>query len=221
MRSYIHEIAARILPLWPDGKPLLRSSSCFQLLCSVILSAQCTDDQVNKITPALFATYPDAFSMAGASIEEMERLVRTVGFYHTKARNLIAMAALLVREYGGAVPDTLEELIKLPGVGRKTANLVVSSCFGVPGVIVDTHVLRVANRLGLADSSDANQVELVLRKLLNPSEYTNVSHALNRLGKFVCVARKPACLSKPGTCPVEAICPRKGLDSKFGGQRPY
>lgn len=207
----IGTIAGRILPLWPDAKPLLEFETCFQLLCSVMLSAQCTDEQVNKVTPALFAAYPDARALAAASLGDVEKLVRTVGFYHTKARNLIAASEKIMRDWGGAVPGTIEELIQLPGVGRKTANLVASACFGVPGVIVDTHVLRVANRLGLVESDDPGLVESELRRMLDPIQYTSVSHALNRLGKYVCRARKPACIIEPGSCPVEDICPRRGV----------
>jgi endonuclease-3 len=204
-------IKAILLPLWPDAKPLLSYSDCFELLCAVMLSAQTTDEQVNGVTPALFARYPDAQAMAGAEIQEVEALIHSVGFFHTKARHLVATAQILLREFGGKVPSNMAALMSLPGVGRKTANLVASACFGSPGIIVDTHVMRVVFRLGLYPKKDPTAIEYCLRANLEAEYHTAFSHALNRHGKYTCIARLPACLSKDSTCPLERICPKCGL----------
>ncbi len=211
LRNRISQIREILVPLWPDAKPLLEYSSCFELLCAVILSAQCTDDQVNAVTPALFGRYPDAFALAAAEPEEVEPFIHSVGFFRTKARHLVLAARILVAEFGGKVPATMEELLRLPGVGRKTANLVSSACFGSPGIIVDTHVMRVAFRLGLSEKKDPEYIEDIIRANLGEECHTSFSHALNRHGKFVCTARSPACLRGKDLCPLEAICPKLGL----------
>lgn len=191
-----------IVPLWPDQGPLLHYRNCFELLVAVVLSAQCTDEQVNKATPALFARFPDAAALAAAELSELEALIHSTGFFRAKARNLVAAARLIADEYAGGIPDTVEELVRLPGVGRKTANLVVSGCFGKPGIVVDTHVLRCARRLGLAPTEDPAASERMIAELLPPARWTAFSFAVNRLGKFYCVARKPRC----GACPAAALC---------------
>ncbi|PKL25519.1 MAG: endonuclease III [Spirochaetae bacterium HGW-Spirochaetae-3] len=192
-----------LVPIWPNAGSALAYRNCFELLVSVILSAQCTDEQVNKATPALFAAYPDARSLAGAGRADVEALVRTTGFYRAKAANIIATARMLVDEYDGSVPDTIEELTRLPGVGRKTANLIVSVCYGKPGIVVDTHVLRTARRLGLAPTDDPARSERMLGAALPESMWTAFSYALNRHGKHVCRARKPLC----AFCQVASLCP--------------
>lgn len=192
-----------IVPLWPDAGTELRYASCFELLVSVILSAQCTDEQVNKATPALFAAYPDPPSMMEAPLPAVEALVRSTGFYRTKTAHIVASARLIVERHGGRVPDTVEELVLLPGVGRKTANLVASLCYGKPGIVVDTHVKRAARRLGLCPSDDPERVERSIAAALPEDRWTAFSFALNRHGKFVCTARKPRC---PG-CPLAPLCP--------------
>jgi len=192
-----------LVPIWPDRGSALSYRSCFELLIAVILSAQCTDEQVNKVTPALFEAYPTPEALAGARLAEVETLVRTTGFYRAKAANIVGAAAIIARERGGAVPDTIEELVKLPGVGRKTANLVVSVCFGKPGIVVDTHVLRTARRLGLAPTDDPGKSERMLGSALPESMWTAFSYALNRHGKYVCRARKPLCPE----CPLAGLCP--------------
>ena len=194
-------------PLWPDAVPLLEHRNCFELLCSVILSAQCTDEQVNRVTPELFARWPGAREMAGADVTELEGVVRSIGFWRVKARHLKECAALLVARHDGAVPAAMEELLELPGVGRKTANLVLSSCFDSPGIIVDTHVLRVAGRLGIAAKPDPGLVEEIIARNVPSSRWTRLSHAMNRHGKHVCRARSPEC----GACPLAVLCPRLGL----------
>ena len=204
-------VKAILLPLWPEAKPLLSYSDCFELLCAVMLSAQTTDEQVNGVTPALFARYPDARTMAGAEVLEVEAIIHSVGFFHTKARHLVATAQILLREFGGKVPSDMEALMSLPGVGRKTANLVASACFGSPGIIVDTHVMRVVFRLGLYPKKDPTAIEYCLRANLEEEYHTAFSHALNRHGKYTCTARLPACLGKDSACPLEEICPKRGL----------
>ena len=205
------EEALRILgPLWPDAVPLLDHRDCFELLCAVMLSAQCTDEQVNRVTPSLHARWPDAAKMAGAAVEELETVIHSVGFYRTKARHLIGMSKLLVEKHGGRVPASMEELLELPGVGRKSANLVISSCFGIPGIIADTHVIRLATRFGIVDRPEPALVETRVAALVAPADWTRLSHALNRHGKYTCKARKPDC---PG-CPISGICPRIGLEGK-------
>jgi endonuclease-3 len=202
-----------LAPLWPEAKPLLEYRDPFELVCAVALSAQCTDDQVNKATPGLFARWPGPAAMARADIPEVEAAIHSLGFFRTKARHLVDAARIIEERFGGRVPGTMEELLELPGVGRKTANLVLSAAFGQPGIIVDTHVLRVCLRLGLGEKPDATDMEKRIALLLPPESWTRFSHAVNRHGKFVCVARKPACV--PGSplpaCPLLRLCPRIGL----------
>jgi len=213
LRARADEAFDILAPLWPDSRPLLRYGSCFELLCAVMLSAQCTDEQVNRVTPELFARWPNAHSLALADPAEVEAIVHSVGFFRTKARHLVEAARIMVERHGGEVPAGMEELLELPGVGRKTANLVLSACFGQPGIIVDTHVLRVCLRLGLHDREDPTAVERRIAELVPPDRRTRFSHALNRHGKHVCVARKPACLPGSGLppCPLRRLCPRIGL----------
>lgn len=192
-----------IVPLWPDQGSPLSHGDCFQLLIAVILSAQCTDEQVNKVTPVLFSAFHGSKELSLARQEELESIVRTTGFYHAKAANIIATSRMIEEMYGGIVPDTIEELIQLPGVGRKTANLVVSVCYGKPGIVVDTHVLRIARRLGLAPTDDPAKSERLIGASLPESDWTAFSYALNRHGKHVCKARKPLC----HRCPLAAMCP--------------
>jgi endonuclease III len=197
-------------PIWPDAKPLLQYHNSFELVCAVALSAQCTDEQVNRATPGLFARWPDPASMARADIGEVEEAIRSLGFFRTKARHLVEAARLIEERFGGQVPGTMEELLELQGVGRKTANLVLSACFGEAGIIVDTHVLRVCLRLGLGEKPDAGHMEKAIALLVQKDRWTRFSHAVNRHGKFVCRARKPACESG-AACPLLGICPRVGL----------
>ena len=212
-RSFLALIYEILVPIWPDAIPLLVYGNCFQLLCAVVLSAQCTDDQVNRVTPELFARWPDAFSMAKASTSDIEAVIHSVGFYRTKARHLTEAAKILATRHSGELPASMDGLLELPGVGRKTANLVLSACFGEPGIIVDTHVLRVAFRLGLCDQKKPEAIEARIAALAPRERWTSLSHALNRHGKNVCKARKPACVEGSGfqPCPLETICPRKGL----------
>lgn len=205
-RERAMDIYALLAPEWPDGGPLLHYRDCFELLVAVILSAQCTDDQVNRVTPALFSEYPDAASLSAAEVRHVEELVRSTGFYHTKARNIVAAAARINETFGGSVPRSMEELLSLPGVGRKTANLVISACFGKPGIVVDTHVLRTARRLGIAPTDDPERSERMIAAAVPEEFWTGFSYALNRHGKFVCTARKPRCVA----CSLAPLCPSAG-----------
>jgi len=214
LRSRAYAVLDILAPLWPDAKPLLEYRNPFELLCAVALSAQCTDDQVNKATPRLFAAWPNPPAMAAADVAEIEAAIHSLGFFRTKARHLVEAARIIEGRFGGRVPDTMEELLELPGVGRKTANLVLSAAYGQPGIIVDTHVLRVCIRLGLGEKRDATAMEERIALLMPPDRWTAFSHAVNRHGKFVCVARKPACVpaSSLPLCPLLGLCPRVGLE---------
>jgi endonuclease III len=212
-----------LTPLWPESAPLLKYGDCFQLACAVALSAQCADDQVNKATPGLFARWPDPPSMARAGVEEVEEAIHSLGFYRTKARRLVEAARIIEGRFGGRVPDTMEELLEIPGIGRKSANLILSSCFGQPGIIVDTHVLRSCFRLGLypgrpggsgpgASGPDPAVMEERIARLLPRERWTRFSHAVNRHGKHTCRARAPACADPSRqSCPLMGLCPRRGL----------
>ncbi len=185
-----------------DAHCALHHRTPFELLAATILSAQCTDERVNLVTPALFARFPDATEMAAADLEELEELVRTTGFFRNKASNLKGMAVALVENHGGEVPRTMEELTALPGVGRKTANVVLGNCFGVPGLTIDTHMQRVTKRLGLTKKDVPEKIEQDLMRLLPPEEWTLFSHRIIFHGRRICDARKPKC----EICPVATLC---------------
>ena len=186
-------ILAELARLYPDAKPALHFANPFQLLVAVILSAQCTDVKVNMVTPALFAAYPDAQALAKAEPEQVEPYIRTCGLYHNKAKNLVAMARTLVSEHGGEVPADHDALEALPGVGRKTANVVMSCAFGEDAIAVDTHVFRVSNRLGLADAGDVLKTEQQLMQSIPKDQWSRAHHWLIFHGRRICAARKPAC----------------------------
>lgn len=201
--------AARVMDelakLYPEARPELHFSNPFETLIATILSAQCTDRRVNQVTAKLFAQYPDAFAMAKLSPEELEPLIRECGLYHNKAKNIAAVCRALVEHYGGEVPNTREELMKLPGVGQKTAGVVLMAAFGDPQIPVDTHVFRVSRRIGLADAGTPEKVELQLRALLPKEIWTFGHHLLIWHGRRCCAARSPAC----ERCPLnEELCER-------------
>ncbi|MBI3737200.1 endonuclease III [Candidatus Sumerlaeota bacterium] len=175
----------------------------FQLLVATILSAQCTDDQVNRTTPGLFAAYPDALMMGKAKPEAIEKLIHSTGFFRQKTKSILAVAKEITEKFGGRVPETMEELTSLPGVGRKTANLVRAMAFGHPGIIVDTHFRRLAQRLGLADTDDPTKIEFRIAELLPSAHWTEFSNSLIWHGRAICNARKPNCPE----CPVLKNCP--------------
>lgn len=178
---------------YPNALCSLISSNPLELLIATRLSAQCTDARVNLVTPVLFERYPDLDALCAARVEDIENIIRSCGFFHTKAKDIKNMSLMIRDEYGGKVPDTLEELIKLPGVGRKTANLICGDVYGKPAVVADTHCIRIANRLGLCDTKDPYKVELQLKKLLPPEESNDWCHRLVLHGRAVCDARKPKC----------------------------
>lgn len=189
--------------LFPQAECALIFQTPFQLLVATILSAQCTDKQVNKVTPSLFEKYPDAESMAKAPIESIEELIHSTGFYKNKAKNIKAMSISLVEKFGGVVPDNMEDLTSLAGVGRKTANVVLGNAFHIPGMVVDTHVKRITNRYGLTKNSDPEKIEQDLMKIIPRENWTEVSHQLVLFGRTVCDAKKPKCIE----CNVNNLCP--------------
>ncbi len=192
---------------YPDARCELDFASPLQLIVATVLSAQCTDKRVNVVTPALFKKYKSAKTLAGADIYELEALIYQTGFYRTKARNLKGLAAKLVSDFDGEVPSTLAELITLPGVGRKTANVVLGHAFDIPGITVDTHFGRLARRFGWTNERDPVKVEMVVNELIPQKEWTNLSQRMIWHGRRICHARKPAC----GVCPVAKICPSVGI----------
>ena len=200
------EILAALSRAYPQAGVHLAFRNAFQLLAATILSAQCTDERVNQVTPALFARFPDAARLAEAGQAELEELVRSTGFYRNKARSLQGMARALVERFGVRVPETLEELITIPGVGRKTANVLLGACFGQPAVVVDTHLKRVTARLGLAFEQDPDRIEAELRALVPEAEQTRFSWVVGEHGRRVCAARQPRCPE----CPVRTLCPFPG-----------
>ena len=178
-----------------------------QLTVAVVLSAQCTDKRVNQITPALFKKYKSAKDYAKASLPEIEELIYTLGFHHTKARHLQGLGRKIVEDFGGEVPGTLEELITLPGVGRKTANVVLGHAFGIPGITVDTHFGRLSRRFHWSESMDPVKVEHEVGELIPQKEWTNLSQRMIWHGRRICHSRKPAC----GACPLAKVCPSFGI----------
>lgn len=187
------EIIAGLKKAHPGAKAELNFSNPFELLIATILSAQATDVQVNKVTPGLFSKASNAEKMAKLSIEELENLIRSIGLYKTKGKSILATCKILVKGYGGRVPATLEELISLPGVGRKTANVVLSNAFGVPAIAVDTHVFRVSNRLGLVVAKNVLETERQLMKVIQREDWSLLHHCLIFHGRRVCLARNPKC----------------------------
>lgn len=194
--------------LYPDAHCALHFETPLQLLVATILSAQCTDERVNKVTPALFARWPDAAAFAQADPEELERAIHSTGFFRSKAKSIREACADLVSRHDGQVPRTLEELTPLRGVGRKTANVVLGNAYGIEsGIVVDTHVTRLSNRLGLTAEHDAVKIEFALQPLVPRESWTRFSHWLILHGRAVCNARKPLC----SHCPLSPHCPRVGV----------
>lgn len=178
---------------YPDAECSLVASDPFQLLVATRLSAQCTDARVNMVTPALFEKYKTILDFANAELSDVEDLIRTCGFYHDKAKSIIGMAQGILERFDGKVPDTIEDLITLPGVGRKTANLIVGDVYKKPAVVVDTHLIRITNLLGLVDSKDQKTIEFELKKILPPEESNDFCHRIVMHGRAVCIARRPQC----------------------------
>ena len=183
--------------------PTLDFKNPFELLCATILSAQCTDKRVNQVTKVLFDRFPDAVSMADADTDEISEIIKPCGCYKVKAKNLIGTAKKIVDDYGGEVPRTLDDLVTLPGVGRKTANVVLSNAFGIPGLAVDTHIMRVSYRLGLSDAKkDPLRIEQDLCSIIPMEKWGRAHHWLIYFGREICSARKPSC----GVCPLKELC---------------
>lgn len=189
--------------LFPAPKCALEFETPFQLLVATILSAQCTDKQVNKVTPALFAEYPNAETMSKAPIEDVEKIIHSTGFYKNKAKNITNAAKGIVEKFGGVVPNNMEDLTSLAGVGRKTANVVLGHAFDTPGMVVDTHVIRISNRFGMTKNSDPEKIEQDLMKVIPQHDWILFSHRLVLFGRSVCDAKKPDCKN----CKVNDICP--------------
>lgn len=198
----------RLKERYPEAVCSLDYEKPYELLIATRLSAQCTDARVNLVTPSLFDKYRSLEDFASADLEELEELVRPCGFYHTKARDIIAMCRMLLAEYQGQLPDTVEELTRLPGVGRKTANLIVGDVFGKPSYVCDTHCIRITGRLGISSgSSDPARVEEDLRKVLDPEESGDFCHRLVVFGREICTARAPKCTG----CPLADLCKNPGI----------
>lgn len=204
LRRRAAEIFDRLLEVYPNAHCALDHRSPYELLVATILSAQCTDERVNMVTPALFARYPDIQRLAGARQEEVEEIIRSTGFFRNKTRSLIAMAQAVLERHAGEIPGTMEELHRLPGVGRKTANVVLGNAFGIDeGVVVDTHVKRLSFLLGLTAQKDPDKIERDLMELFPKERWTMLSHLLIFHGRRVCIARRPRCAD----CALNNLCP--------------
>ena len=203
-QEQVNEIVRLLMAEYPLADCTLDWNKAYELLFSVRLAAQCTDERVNKITPALFERFPTLEAFAEADVAEVEEYVRSCGFYHSKARDIVACANVLLEKYGGELPRTMEELTALPGVGRKTANLILGDVFKIPGsTVVDTHCIRISNLLGLVDDlKDPVKIEMELRKILPPEHSSDFCHCLVLHGRAVCIARRPEC----ERCCVRHLC---------------
>ncbi len=205
-RARARRILARLTRAYPDARIALRFRNALELLAATILSAQCTDERVNAVTALLFTRYRQAADWAAADPATLEREIHSTGFFKAKARALMGMGRALVERHRGQVPRTLEELTALPGVGRKTANVVLGNAFGIPAIAVDTHVFRVSQRLGLARAADPEKIHDQLCEVLPRSQWTQATHLLITHGRRICQARKPDC----PRCPVRPLCPWPG-----------
>ena len=210
--TQVRSIVEELKRLYPEGLCSLQYPKPYELLFSVRLAAQCTDERVNQVTPALFARFPTLESLAEADVSEVETYIHSTGFFRAKARDIVAASRMMVEEFGGKVPDNMEDLLKLPGVGRKTANLILGDVYHTPGVVVaDTHCIRISGKLGLTDGTkDPVKVEQQLRAILPPEESNDFCHRLVLHGRAVCTARKPDCQS----CTLRPWC---SLFQKEGG----
>ncbi len=203
-KERIQKVLEILKDTYPDAHIALRSRTPFQLLVTVILSAQCTDVRVNKVTPALFERFPDVKSMSEAPIEELEDLIRSTGFFRNKAKNIKAASRLILGRFGGEVPRTMEDMLRLPGVARKTANIVLYNAYGViAGIAVDTHVRRLARRLGMTRETNALKIERDLMAIVPRKDWGKISYVLIDHGRQICTARRPGCHD----CPVRDMCP--------------
>ncbi len=191
--------------VYDDADCTLDYQTPLELLIATQLAAQCTDARVNLVTPHLFAKYPDVYAFAYADELELQEDIRSTGFFRNKAKNIIGCCQMLIADFDGEVPKTMEELLKLPGVGRKTANLVLGDCFEIPGIVVDTHATRLSNRMGFTVSKDPYKIELDLQKVVPQTHWASFCHQLVYHGRAFCTARSPKC----DTCPINHLCPKK------------
>lgn len=204
----IKQIRKRLKKAYPNATTELNWSTPFELLIATVLSAQTTDKKVNEVTPKLFGKYPDAFALAKAKLTEVESIVRPLGYFRQKARTIVSIAKKLVEQYEGEVPKSMDELLQLPGVGRKTASIVLGTAFGIQeGIAVDTHVQRVAQRLGLTKNKQPEKIEQDLMALVPRKEWSWFGHTLTLHGRYVCTAKKPQC----STCVLENYCEKVGV----------
>jgi len=213
-RARAMKIARAVADAYPDAWCALRHENAWQLLVATILSAQCTDERVNMVTPPLFRRFPTPEAMAAAPTPVIEDLVRSTGFFRQKTKALKGVSAAIASRFGGEVPRDLDTLTALGGVGRKTANVVLGTAYGIPAIMVDTHVRRLALRLGLTDEGDPDKIEGDLRALLPPADWTHFSHRLIHHGRRVCSARAPRCPE----CPLSDLCPRIGVDERVAAR---
>jgi endonuclease-3 len=206
-RARARKVDKALADAYPDAACALRHDDAWQLLVATILSAQCTDERVNMVTPGLFKRYPTPAALAAADPAELEELIHATGFFRQKAKALRGVAAAIATQFHGELPREMDTLVTLPGIGRKTANVVLGTAYGVPSITVDTHVRRLANRLGFTVEEDPVKIEMDLRDLLPPASWTAFSHRLIHHGRRICHARKPRCLE----CPLASWCPRIGV----------
>lgn len=203
-RARAGELYGRLEAAYPDAHCALHHRNAFELAVATILSAQTTDERVNMVTPELFRRFPDADSLSGAKIEEVEEIIRSTGFFRNKAKNIVGFAEAIVRDHEGEVPADMDALVRLPGVGRKTANVILGNAFGIDeGIVVDTHVRRLSNRLGLTRQQDPVKIERELTQLFERDRWTLLSHLLIFHGRQICDARKPRCED----CTLSDLCP--------------
>ncbi len=200
-------IAAQLAQLYPQARISLDFKTPWQCIVATILSAQCTDQRVNQVTPALFREVPDIAAMAAIPIERLQRMIVTTGFFRAKARSLKGAARTILDRFGGEIPSRMEDLVTIPGIGRKTANVILGHVFGRPGMVVDTHVRRLSRRMGLTRNTDPGKIEIDLQKLITPEQWTAFSMRLILHGRMVCVARRPRCED----CAIAGDCPRIGV----------
>lgn len=203
----MQEVLKRFKSIYPESRCSLTFSNAYELLMATILSAQCTDERVNMVTPALFKKYPSPETMARAKLPDVEKMIQSTGFYKNKAKSLVECSKALVEQHGGSVPRDLDSLTALRGVGRKTANVILGNAYGIPGLVVDTHVGRLSRRMGFTTQEDPVKVELEMMDIVPREDWTLYSHLLIDHGRARCMARRPDCLH----CEVEGLCPRIGV----------
>ena len=206
-KNRINDIILRLRKEYPDSKCSLIYNSPFQLLVATILSAQCTDERVNKVTSVLFKKYPDAKSISNLSEKEIGKLVYSTGFYNNKSKNIKAMSNIIAHEYDGIIPDDINLLVKLPGVGRKTANVVLGNVFNTPALVVDTHVTRITNLLKFVRTRNAVLIEKILCKIINPMHWSIFAHLIIDHGRKICIANRPKC----SNCILSDLCPSQNI----------